>query len=127
MCGIRRTSMKQSSVSVALQKSLSVVIEETNQVTHTIVTDNGKKFVNEEFNNILSSYGVRHHQIHPYTAEENDKIERFWRTLDQVKTKNSSIGDVIYQYKNFWSHRSLVENGKHLTPQEEWESIKKSA
>ena len=116
-----------TSVSAALQKALSAVIEETNQAPHTIVTDNGKEFVNEEFNNILNCFGVRHHRTHPYTPEENVKIERFWRTFDQANTENSTIGDVIHQYNNFWSHRSLIINGKHVTPQEAWESIPKYA
>ena len=60
------------SVSAALQKALSVVIEERSP--HTIVTDNGKEFVNEEFSNILNCFGVRHNRTHPYTPEENAKI-----------------------------------------------------
>ena len=114
------------STATALQRAIDLVLIEANHVPHTIVTDNGKEFVANEFVDILNHYQIHHHKIHPYTPEENAKIERFWRTYDQAKTDESSIDEVIDQYNNFWPHKGLtLINKKKMTPQEAWDNMPK--
>ena len=84
-----------------------MVLKETNHAPHTIVTVNGGEFVADDFVSILDQYHIKHLKIHPYTPEENAKIERFWRTYDQAKTDCSTIGDLIEQYNRFWPHKGL--------------------
>ena len=112
------------STSNALQRAIDLILIEANHVPHTIVTDNGKEFTANEFVDILNRYKIYQHKIHPYTPEENAKIERFWRTFDQAKTDDSSISEVIDQYYNFWPHKGLYQiNKQKMTPQEAWESM----
>ena len=114
------------STSAALKRAIDSVVEETNHAPHTIVTDNGKEFVAHEFESILNQYHIKHHKTHPYTPEENAKIERFWRTLDQAKTDCSTIGEVVDQYNRFWPHKGLfMINKEKMTPQEAWDSMPK--
>ena len=103
-----------------------MILIETNHAPHTIVTDNGKEFVASEFVDILDQYHMNQHKIHPYTPEENAKIERFWRTYDQAKIDYSTIYEVIDQYNRFWPHKCLyLINKKRMTLQEAWESMPK--
>ena len=112
--------------SAALQRAIDLILVEANHVPHTIVTDNGKEFTANEFVDVLNRYKIYQHKIHPYTPEENAKIERFWRTFDQAKTDDSTISEVIDQYNNFWPHKGLhLSNNQKMTPQEAWESMPK--
>ena len=114
------------STSAALKNAIDLILKETNHTPHTIVTDNGKEFVAEEFVSILNQHHIKHFKTHPYTPEENAKIERFWRTYEQAKTNCSTISEIIEQYNLFWPHKGLyLINRKKMTPQEAWDSMPK--
>ena len=46
-----------------------------------IVSDNGKEFVNAEFETFLKSCGIKQTRVSPYLARSNGKLERFHRYL----------------------------------------------
>ena len=103
-----------------------MVLAETNHTPHTIVTDNGGEFVSYTFVSILDQYHIKHFKTHPYTPEENAKIECFWRTYEQAKTDYSTIGEIVEQYNRYWPHKGLyMINKKKMTPQEAWDSMPK--
>lgn len=47
-----------------------------------IRTDQGTEFVNHKTTNLLTKYNIAHRKNTPYCPEENGKIERFHRTLN---------------------------------------------
>jgi len=48
-----------------------------------IRTDQGKEFVNHKMINLLAEHSIIHRRNTPYCPEENGKIERFHRTLNE--------------------------------------------
>lgn len=91
-----------------------------------IRTDQGREFLNKEVDNILQEYNIIHRKNTPYCPEENGKIERFHKTLNQKALRygfspNESIDSMQYKlnlfmhYYNYQKrHRGLGMDG--LTP-----------
>ena len=50
---------------------------------HKIRTDQGKEFIAKTVEICLTSHGIEHRRNTPYSPEENGKIERFHRTLNE--------------------------------------------
>ena len=50
----------------------------------TFRTDNGTEYVNKEFNEYLSSFGIIHHTTCPGTSEQNGLAERKNRHLLEI-------------------------------------------
>jgi len=48
-----------------------------------IRTDQGTEFVNHKVTNLLTEHGIIHRKNTPYCPEENGKIERFHKTLNE--------------------------------------------
>lgn len=90
-----------------------------------IIFDNGKEFVSEQFLRILNNNNIEYHRTHPYTPEENGKIERFWKTIEIAKKfplRNPYLHWLIDQYNNNWSNESLekLTNKSICTPEDAW-------
>ncbi len=93
-----------------------------------IRTDNGTEFINLKVKRFLKSHSLRHRRNTPYCPEENGKIERFHKTLNDKFlrfgcTPNDSLEFLQYKlnlflhYYNYQKrHRGLGMNG--LTPME---------
>ena len=47
--------------------------------------DNRGEFIGESFQNVLKDYGIEQYRTHPYSPQENGKIERFWLTIERAK------------------------------------------
>ncbi|PJC01812.1 MAG: hypothetical protein CO073_02790 [Candidatus Komeilibacteria bacterium CG_4_9_14_0_8_um_filter_36_9] len=89
-------------------------------------TDQGTEFVNGKLKNILKEYNIIHRKNTPYCPEENGKIERFHRTLNQKALRygfspNDSLDSMQYKlnlfihYYNYQKrHRGFGMDG--LTP-----------
>jgi transposase InsO family protein len=94
---------------------------------YQITIDNGKEFVGTTFQQILAESETLDHRTHPYSPEENGKIERFWETLDATIDYSQSyslIGDFIHEYNEIWPHMALcrTEDGHRIeaVPGEVW-------
>lgn len=96
-----------------------------------LTIDNGGEFTGNPFQTVLQVCGIEDYRTHPYTPEENGKIERFWLTIERAKGPQTpwsvqKIKDIINEYNNFWSHRSLkMLTLKATTPYEAWTTMVK--
>jgi len=91
-----------------------------------IRTDQGTEFLNNKLKDLLNNYNIEHRKNTPYCPEENGKIERFHKTLNQKALKygfspNDSLETMQYKLNLFMhyynykkKHRGLGMNG--LTP-----------
>lgn len=95
----------------------------------SMIIDNGKEFTGADFQKVLKNYGVKSHTITPYTPQENGKIERFWRTLEQSKPKEKRfrgkyLDDIINEYNTSWYHYGLKEiTNQMMTPEYAWKTM----
>jgi transposase InsO family protein len=58
-----------------------------------LMTDNGSAMIAAEFTGGLARLGISHEKTLPYSAYQNAKMERFWRTLQQRFELMLPIGD----------------------------------
>lgn len=89
----------------ALQKALMIYPK-----PKMLIFDNGTEFIADNFINYLTENGIEFHLTHPYTPQENGKIERFWKTIEKAKTqplKEPYLTWLINQYNTIWSNTSL--------------------
>jgi transposase InsO family protein len=73
-------------------------------------SDNGGEFIGDTFSSVLAEFGVFYWWTQPHTPEQNGKMERFWRTLQNARNGQISeqlIGDIVRECNNWWIHRSL--------------------
>lgn len=96
-----------------------------------LTIDNGGEFVGDPFQTVLSVYGIEEFRTHPYTPQQNGKIERFWLTIERAKGHDvpwslQKINELVFEYNNSWSHRSLKKlTQRSTTPSEAWNSMVK--
>lgn len=105
----------------------SFVENETDKNIKILRTDNGKEYLNKEFNSFLMKSGIQHQTTNPYTPEQNDLAERMNRTL--VERAKCLILNSKLQ-KSFWAeavytaayiiNRSPTKALKYRTPYEMW-------
>lgn len=55
-----------------------------------IITDNGKPFVSELFENVCNTFGIRHKTISPYHSQASGLVERVNRTIDAILKKRNA-------------------------------------
>ena len=91
-----------------------------------IRTDQGTEFLNNKLTNLLKDHNIQHRRNTPYCPEENGKIERFHKTLNQKALRfnfypQDTLDEMQYKlnlflhYYNYQKkHRGLGMNG--LTP-----------
>jgi transposase InsO family protein len=91
-----------------------------------IRTDQGKEFIANSVRNYLKQNNIEHRINTPYCPEENGKIERFHRTLnekalrfsfkpsDNLETMQYNLTLFLYQYNYRKRHRGLGMEG--MTP-----------
>ena len=95
----------------------------------TITIDNGGEFIGEEFQHVLNENGIECFRTHPYTPEENGKIERFWDTLEKARASGRIldapyIEAIITEYNDVWEHSSLKKQlNKPSTPSNAWRTL----
>ena len=91
---------------------------------YMITIDNGTEFIGQQFQNVLEEFNIKCHRTHPYTPQENGKIERWWKTFDRSLFECTSMEDLINEYNYYWPHRSLQElNQKKTTPADAWRNM----
>ena len=95
----------------------------------TVIIDNGKEFIGQDFKNLLINNDIEIHPLTPYKPEENGKIERFWYTLERSKPKDKRLREpylskIINEYNTSWYHKGLYEiTKKNITPNEAWSQL----
>lgn len=96
-----------------------------------ITIDNGGEFIGEEFQSVLKERSIECFRTHPYTPEENGKVERFWLTLERARAEGRQldegyIGSIITEYNDVWEHSGLREQlGFASTPSKAWNTMEK--
>lgn len=90
-------------------------------------TDNGREFVNEEFNSFLESKGITHECTAPYTPQQNGRSERELRTIMESARSMLYAKDIP---KDLWAeavscavyllNRSSSSQTTDMTPYELW-------
>lgn len=99
------------------------------QKPKTIIIDNGKEFIGNDFVEVCQKNGISIHKVSPYTPEENGKIERFWETLERSKPpgrrlREPYLSQIINEYNSFWNHSGLYEITKQrMTQNEAWSQM----
>lgn len=98
-----------------------------NQKPKTLIVDNGKEFTADCFIETLNQFGIELHNVHPYTPQENGKVERFWYTIERARTRSlrgSYLRSIIEQYNKYWIHGGLKEiTNQDLTPEKAWNTM----
>lgn len=93
-------------------------------------SDNGKEFVNKEFDNYLRKAGIVHQKSNPYTPEQNGLAERFNRTV--VEKARCLLFDAKMD-ESFWAEAAntavylqnrIVAANLNGTPFEMWNGKK---
>lgn len=80
---------------------------------------------------VLVANNIEEHRTHPYTPQENGKIERWWETIERAKQADKKLeGDyldwIVSQYNTRWEHNYHKKYlKKNWTPQEEWDNEEK--
>lgn len=104
---------------------------EKNMHPKTMIIDNGMEFVGREFHDVLMTFNIEEHRTHPYTPQENGKIERWWETIEKAKTKKLEgpyLDWIVQQYNTRWEHNAHKKfMGMLWTPQEAWDNQEKFA
>lgn len=108
---------------------LTSILQKIDVVPHMMIIDNGGEFIGEEFQHVLDEHGIECHRTHPYTPQENGKIERWWQTLERSSTQALSepyLTELIRKYNEEWPHRGLYElTGLKITPKEAYNNMEK--
>lgn len=63
---------------------IRMIRTQTGNKVKTLRTDNGREFVNQEMEKLLSRMGITHEKTVPYTPEENGSVERDNRTIVEM-------------------------------------------
>ncbi|XP_018395382.1 PREDICTED: uncharacterized protein K02A2.6-like [Cyphomyrmex costatus] len=86
----------------------------------TLVTDNGRTFVSQEFQNFLRSNGIVHKVTAPYNPATNGQAERFVQTLKQaLKRMNCNTSNInLNLSKILLQYRSMQHASTNKTPAE---------
>lgn len=109
----------------------NLVENETERKIKVLRSDNGKEYVNREYQLFLEKFGIQHQTTNPYTPEQNGLAERMNRTLvDRARCLilNSRLD------KSFWAeavstaayiiNRSPTKALDYKTPYEKWSGKK---
>ena len=120
-----------SKTSKSCAESLNNALSHVEVRPKLIAIDNGGEFLGESFQNVLKEHGIEQYRTHPYTPQENEKIDRFWLIIERAKPSQEPwsterIRDIIHQYNYYWSHRSLkMLTGQSTTPYKAWTTMVK--
>jgi transposase InsO family protein len=115
---------------------LQKLIEHTPFTIFKIRTDQGKEFLNLKVKDYLKAHNIQYRANTPYSPEENGKIERFHRTLndkalrfgfyptDSLDKFNYRLTLFLHYYNHVKKHRGLGMNA--MSPQEKLEYLRSS-
>ncbi|XP_026824407.1 uncharacterized protein K02A2.6-like [Ooceraea biroi] len=75
----------------------------------TLVSDNGRTFIAEEFSDFLKNNGIRHRRTAPYHPATNGLAERFVQTMKQSLRKlNTTNSNIKANLQKFLFHYRLM-------------------
>lgn len=98
---------------IGSEKTQNFVIEALNECIqysrskpYILTTDNGGEFTGNDIENFLVQNQINHWKTKPYTPQQNGKIERFWRRIEQLENYND-IPHLIFIYNTKLENKSL--------------------
>lgn len=86
--------------------SLLKCIQKCGSKPYILTTDNGGEFCGDLMEEILRILAIKHWKTKPYTPQQNGKIERYWRGLENLHTY-SDIDNYIRSYNEIIPKRHL--------------------
>ena len=86
--------------------SLIKCINLNNTKPFILTTDNGGEFTGKFARYIIKMLSIKHWRTHPYTPEQNGKIERFWRRVERLENYKD-LEKFIQSYNEIIPQRSL--------------------
>lgn len=90
---------------------------------YMLTLDNGTEF-KSTFDSKCKELGILVHLTHPYTPQENGKVERFWSTLSSAIHDWNDVDTVVEEYNNHWPYSALKNlTGQDMTPKEAWDTF----
>ncbi|XP_058985915.1 uncharacterized protein K02A2.6 [Musca domestica] len=106
--------------SITSNKTIELLREifSTHGIPDTVVTDNGRNFISEEFEGYLKGNGIYHVRTAPYHPSSNGQAERFVQTvknfLRKVKTNNlhKELSNILLRL------RTTPNSSSNITPSE---------
>lgn len=108
-----------------------LVENQLNMTIKALRSDNGKEYVNEEFDKLCKEFGIKRQFTVPYSPEQNGMSERMNRTL--VERAKCLLIDAKLP-KKFWAeavstaayviNRSPTKSINYKTPEEMWTGVK---
>jgi transposase InsO family protein len=75
-----------------------------------MASDNGEEFLGKGFKSVLDRYRIEPWHTKRCTPQQNGKIERFWRNIEDGRhgrCDQVQIQRIIDEYNNRWKHRAL--------------------
>ena len=100
------------------------LLQETNPEQLKLRTDNGPKFRNYRFKELLEKYKVTHESIHIRHPEENSYIESYHSILEtEVLSRQEfdsleELVDTLKRWKYFYNHLRIHSSIGYKTPVE---------
>jgi hypothetical protein len=94
----------------------------------SMITDNGKEFINKDVLKFVEKYKIKHIRSIPYYHQSNGRIERANRTIRNAirKSKGSlkkNLKRIIENYNNL-EHRALGMSPNEAIKKENWSRVK---
>jgi len=120
------TSITALSVMFATMKTLSFFKDVHNITFEEIFSDNGSEFKgNNEthpFERLLKEVNIKHRYTRPMRPQTNEKIERFWKTLEEDLISETTFetleefNDELHQYLYYYNHERLHSSLNQVPP-----------
>jgi transposase InsO family protein len=75
---------------------------------YMITANNGGEFRRKPFTEATKEKCILMHFTWPYSPEENAKIERWWKTAEELLIDHD---DLVNEYNKYWPHQALAQMG----------------
>jgi hypothetical protein len=106
--------------------ALKECIKITKCKPYIIATDNCKEFTGKRFEDVLLKHHIHHYNTHPYTPEENAKLERWWGILEGAIINPQDLELLVKEYNFNWPHKELERiTRKKMTAADAWKNFER--
>jgi len=118
-----RESMKDIDIQIVIQKAKELFPD----AKPTIISDNGKQFIAQDFKGLLRHHGMKHVKTAPYYPQSNGKIERFHKTIKHECIRPSCAQNIhdakrlIKKYVKEYNEVRLHSAIAYITPKDKLE------
>lgn len=117
------SSVQAIDATFAMMDAILVLHQEYGITCEEVLTDNGSEFCGGEkskerhpFERLLLHFGIKHLRTRPYRPQTNGKIERYWKTFDEMVIEGTEfetleqLKDAVLGY-NFYYNEQRPHQG----------------